>query len=283
MFIDSAFNRSLQGKHLREVELEGKTKKRVYKTESQHKFTLYRQKNAWMTKIIFRGTVQSFDNERQRRNKTGLLLLDNFSGHKIDEEHFRHTKFLFLMPNSTGYIQPNDQGLYQTIKERYRKYRRSYLVENRMGISQLPQQKDCIENLVDIAMTVSKSLVKTCYQIAGLIGQEPATGTAALVEDITELVGRLDVRAERDASHQWLNPDIVDDVIAVDDVAVVDDDVAVVDDDVILVDSEDDMVMLTEVVPSSADQNTVALSDIPVPKQPKKHCTTDFFAPKNRD
>lgn len=255
MVIDRSFSRSLVSRHIREARVgsDNGMKKRLYITEGQ-KYEVYRQKNAWMNKAIFEDVVRKFDKEMLRRNTTGLLLLDNFSGHRINFAPFKNTKPVFLMANTTGYIQPNDQGLYQTVKERFRKHRRTLLASQEDSLH-MPNQREGFEALVKITMSISESLVKTLWVMAELVDPSADPTEKADIIAITNLMQHLDVQPE------------VDDA-GVDD-AEVDDGVIEIDDagnDVIEIDEAND------------EDEEVPIADLPT-ANPNKRLITDYFLP----
>lgn len=63
----------------------------------------YNNRNAWMTKRIFRTFIGKFYRAMKARNRKVLLLLDNFSGHMIDYEP-TNVEFLYLPPNTTSHL-----------------------------------------------------------------------------------------------------------------------------------------------------------------------------------
>ena len=55
-----------------------------------------------------------------------FLLLDNFAGHKLAFSAFKNSNIEFSASNMTAFLQPEDQGFYQTVKERFKSYLRNY-------------------------------------------------------------------------------------------------------------------------------------------------------------
>jgi hypothetical protein len=85
---------------------------------AEHGIQYYFNESAWMTSNIFVNLLTEFD---QKLKEPAILLLDNFSGHKITEDlHLRHVIPLFLSPNTTSSSQPLDAGIIASIKCRYR-------------------------------------------------------------------------------------------------------------------------------------------------------------------
>jgi hypothetical protein len=71
--------------------------------------------------------LQWLDNKMRGANRKVLLLLDNFSGHKLGVELVREKQGLlnarveWLLPNTTSHWQPLDQGIIASFKTIYRK------------------------------------------------------------------------------------------------------------------------------------------------------------------
>jgi hypothetical protein len=77
-------------------------------------------KTAWMTKTIFAKILKEFD---EGLSEPAVLLLDNFSGHKLEEMNdFRHLIPIFLPPNTTAKTQPLDAGIISVFKLQYRNH-----------------------------------------------------------------------------------------------------------------------------------------------------------------
>ena len=85
-----------------------------------------------MTGKIFKEWLYWFDNLMARRKV--LLLLDNFSGHKLRVEKVRgldglqNVKIRQLPPNTTSYQQPLDQGIITLFKLYYRRQQVEYII-----------------------------------------------------------------------------------------------------------------------------------------------------------
>lgn len=75
-------------------------------------------KRAWMTAEIFHHWIIKFDGSRTRPT---LLLVDNFSGHKVPLAELKNTTVIFLVPNTTAHLQPLDGGIIASVKARFRR------------------------------------------------------------------------------------------------------------------------------------------------------------------
>jgi hypothetical protein len=73
-----------------------------------------------MTGFIFKQWVEDFD-DRMGAEGRKVLLIDNFSGHKWDEEKIKNIQVEPLMPNLTSHVQPMDAGIIRTLKAHYKK------------------------------------------------------------------------------------------------------------------------------------------------------------------
>jgi len=78
----------------------------------------YCNKTAWMTSKIFTDIIQKWDDELVLAGPKVLLLLDNFSGHRIEFVP-KNIQFLFLLPNPTSLSQPLDAGIIKSFKDKY--------------------------------------------------------------------------------------------------------------------------------------------------------------------
>ncbi|XP_015787922.1 tigger transposable element-derived protein 1-like [Tetranychus urticae] len=76
---------------------------------------------AWMTKKLFTFYLQIWHNELQKNNLKVALIVDNFAGHKIDEDLFPNIEFIWLPPGTTSYLQPLDCGIIKSFKDKYLK------------------------------------------------------------------------------------------------------------------------------------------------------------------
>ena len=87
-------------------------KPRCFKSFSHSNFCdYYNNASAWMTKVIFRSWLIDLNRFMQYHNRKILLLVDNFSGHLMNDESFSNVNLQFLTPNTTSVLQPCDQGI----------------------------------------------------------------------------------------------------------------------------------------------------------------------------
>jgi hypothetical protein len=71
--------------------------------------------SAWMTGEIFAKWLLDFDKQMRQQDCKVLLLVDNFSGHKVPK-NLKNTKVEFFEPNLTPHVQPMDAGIIRTLK-----------------------------------------------------------------------------------------------------------------------------------------------------------------------
>ena len=84
-----------------------------------HLLGIFKRSNtsAWMNQDLFIEWLDFFNQKIENRNV--ILILDNFSSHKVDG--FNNIKRVFLPPNSTSNLQPLDKGIIKNLKDRYKK------------------------------------------------------------------------------------------------------------------------------------------------------------------
>jgi len=73
-----------------------------------------------MDRAIFTEWLVNLNQNCVREKRKILLLLDNFSCHKVDLE-LSHVETLMLPPNTTSKCQPLDQGIIQNAKVNYKR------------------------------------------------------------------------------------------------------------------------------------------------------------------
>ncbi|CAD6893515.1 unnamed protein product [Tilletia controversa] len=88
---------------------------------SQLGFTSYwTNKTAWMTGVIFMEWLSRWDKALLKDKRKILLLLDNFSGHKIDTSNLTSIRLGFFQANLTAHAQPLDGGIIRCFKAKFR-------------------------------------------------------------------------------------------------------------------------------------------------------------------
>lgn len=95
------------------------------------KNVIYRSnKTAWMTSVIFKENLLTWDLELQKADRKILLLIDNCSSHLIDPTIFTRITLVYLPPNTTSLLQPLDNGIIKNFKVFYKKSLITRLIES---------------------------------------------------------------------------------------------------------------------------------------------------------
>lgn len=90
------------------------------KPAAEHEFEYFFNKTAWMTMDIFATWLRSWNVTLQQRDRQILLLLDNFSGHKIEGMKLSNIQLEFFAANLTAHVQPCDAGVIRAFKAYFR-------------------------------------------------------------------------------------------------------------------------------------------------------------------
>ncbi|XP_015790891.1 tigger transposable element-derived protein 6-like [Tetranychus urticae] len=77
------------------------------------------QHNAWMDRNIFTQWLKDLHDQLIIENKKVILLLDNFTGHKVEYDEFPLITFEFLPAGTTALTQPLDNGPNRLVKSKY--------------------------------------------------------------------------------------------------------------------------------------------------------------------
>jgi hypothetical protein len=76
----------------------------------------------WIIGLICEEYLRWLNNKIRGKRRKVLLLMDNFSGHKLavrlvgDEQGLSHVRIVWLPPNTTSEWQPMDQGIITSFK-----------------------------------------------------------------------------------------------------------------------------------------------------------------------
>ena len=83
--------------------------------------------SAWMDREIFTKIISEMD---RNLNTPTIVIIDNFSGHKLTEpEKLKNIILVFLPPN-TSKTQPLDLGIISAFKFKFQKFLLSYFCDN---------------------------------------------------------------------------------------------------------------------------------------------------------
>ena len=89
-----------------------------YITSAEFGFSYYHNSTAWMTTAIFISWLEEFNALMKKNSRHVLLLLDDFSGHRVN--NLSNMNIRFFPPNMTSHVQPCDAGIIKTFKGYFR-------------------------------------------------------------------------------------------------------------------------------------------------------------------
>lgn len=84
------------------------------------------QRNSWMDSKIFIEWLAKLQYKFELENRKVLLLLDNFSAHRVENLDLPNIELLFLPANTTSICQPLDLGIIANVKALYKRDLLSY-------------------------------------------------------------------------------------------------------------------------------------------------------------
>ena len=164
--------------------MKGGFERRTYLCLDGTEIIIYRNKNAWVTKKIHEDYMKIFNEmvvEKYGHVKV-LLVLDNFSGHKIDYSQFPNIDIHFLPPNLTGYIQPLDMAYFSNFKEKFYKWRKLEL--HRLKGHE-PDFSALYSKMMEILNSTSTLLIKTLWKMAKIVPEEGSDEEQELIAETT--------------------------------------------------------------------------------------------------
>ncbi|GAU95610.1 hypothetical protein RvY_07200 [Ramazzottius varieornatus] len=103
-------------------------------------FTWANNTKAWMTKAVFTPWLKELNERTEKQNRKILLLLDNASGHNVD--NLSHVRLVYLPPNQTSRIQPLDQGTIKVFQVHESAAKAEHRRENRKNFQNLVIWRD---------------------------------------------------------------------------------------------------------------------------------------------
>jgi len=152
-------------------------------------YRVYGNKNAWETKITFGNELEEINKQMVLEGRAIILILDNFSGHFIEEE-FSNVTVLFIAANMTAICQPLDMGCIANIKQGLGSFVNGCLVDN-IELNCV----DKIKKLVELHYKLSERLIKFCWEKAGLLVNEKQLNTIPICPE-DELFDDIDQEIE---------------------------------------------------------------------------------------
>ncbi|KAG0441492.1 Tigger transposable element-derived protein 4 [Dictyocoela muelleri] len=122
---------------------------------------------AWMNKKIFENWLSSLDKNFIAQNRKILMILDNASCHLIPHK-FKNIELIFLPKNTTSKVQPLDQGIIRSFKNKYKKY---FLRKITFCNENIPSYKigkkfkisDCIPLIIRSWNEISQNTIVNCF------------------------------------------------------------------------------------------------------------------------
>lgn len=148
------------------------------------------QRKAWMSSEIWERWIKSLNNKMRLKNRHIVILVDNCAAHS--KLTLSNIKLVFLPPNTTSKLQPQDAGIIQCVKLHYRKKLLRRLVSLMDGVisqdgdgrmSDVAKQVtilDAIQMLKASYDELEISTIKKCFQRCGV----PATDADAEADDL---------------------------------------------------------------------------------------------------
>lgn len=148
------------------------------KTPAKLGIEYHHNKTSWMTSEVFQSWIGQLDRRFQKENRQILLLLDNFSGHRVPENFLKNIRLEFFAPNLTSHVQPLDAGIINAFKAHYKKrflnraYRRSECTNT--PLSQI--YKIDILTAMRLAKfawhSITAETIRNCWKHTGIIFQD---------------------------------------------------------------------------------------------------------------
>ncbi|KAG0436718.1 Tigger transposable element-derived protein 6 [Dictyocoela muelleri] len=116
-------------------------------------------KSAWLTKKIFMDYLYDLNAMMISENRKILILLDNFSGHLI--QNLTNIKLFYFPANTTAILQPLDLGIIANFKNNYKKLLQNYVISILLNNTTKNEDFKCLLKkitLVEIFHWISKSI-----------------------------------------------------------------------------------------------------------------------------
>lgn len=121
---------NMEGEKLRPLIVGKSANPRAYRNISLENIGVSYKSNktGWMTRALFEEYLNELNEQLITQGKKILALVDNFSGHKI--ENLSNIELMFLPENTTSVLQPLDLGVISSFKRKYKKYLSYYIFES---------------------------------------------------------------------------------------------------------------------------------------------------------
>ncbi|GAU95135.1 hypothetical protein RvY_06810 [Ramazzottius varieornatus] len=135
-------------------------------------FSWYANSTAWMKTGIFEEWLTNLNNSMKAQKRKILLLLDNFSAHRVDSKS--NVRLVFLPPNLTSKVQPLDKGIiasYKKYEQRFKAEHRRKSLYNFSSASDYTKSinvLDAVKWVVRGWAEVKESTIRNCFRAAGV-------------------------------------------------------------------------------------------------------------------
>ncbi|KAI5099209.1 hypothetical protein C0J45_11348 [Silurus meridionalis] len=121
------------------------------------------QPSASITGDLFSAWVKKWDRKFQAEKRKVALIVDNCRAYP-DVPGLKAIKIFYPPPNTTGKLQPMDQGIIQVLKVHYRKLlMRQYLLHDKKKAQYTPSLRDAINFLRSAWNDVKKETISNCW------------------------------------------------------------------------------------------------------------------------
>lgn len=147
----------------------GGYRKRQYHHDVLGTYSIYRNKKAWMTKVVFVDLLRDFSQRMHNRypGQKIALLMDNCSSHLNLGVAFDNLELIFLPPQTTAYLQPLDQGYFHQVKANIIRWQRNFIVME----EKKPTIKQKIDEFINVACRIKPEVIEKYWRMAGLIDE----------------------------------------------------------------------------------------------------------------
>lgn len=148
-----------------------------------------------MTRVIFKKYLTDLNTKFLATNKKILILVNNFSGYKID--NLSNIKLLFLPENTTSVLQPLDLGIISSFKRKYKKLLSRYIsnnfIDEDLSMNESIKKVDILVaiNWILVAWeNVSATTIKNCCYKSKLSICNPCTQIVLYNKNISHATGK---------------------------------------------------------------------------------------------
>ncbi|XP_015786430.1 jerky protein homolog-like [Tetranychus urticae] len=141
-----------------------------------------------MTLKLFDHYLSEWHKELIEKDEKIALIIDNFAGHKVDENKFPNIQFYWLPPQTTSHLQPMDNGIIKAFKNKYVQHlfqRFSEYLDQNMSLNDIMKNInifDALKWINDSWSEVSMDTIINCWNHAGY--REEIVDESLIIENI---------------------------------------------------------------------------------------------------